>query len=130
MDKIQTLNTFWSSFGIPAFDGSTVPEFVEDQSGNLVKLQTPYITYDVSVDDFGNPRILNANLWYRSSSWEEISQKEQEIAEYITRGGRMLAYDGGAMWIQRGTPWAQRMRDPSDDMMRLIVLTITIEYLD
>ena len=120
MDKIQTLHNFWSGFGLPAYDVTDVP----------VGAQLPYITYEVSSDDFGNQRIQNANLYYRSTRWDEITQKAEQIADYITRGGRMLTYDNGAMWIQRGNPWAQRMSDTSDTMIRLIVLTIYIEFLD
>ena len=57
------------------------------------------------------------------------SGKAEEIAEFITRGGRMVKYDDGAIWIQKGTPWAQRMGDP-DDMIRRIVLSVVVEFLD
>lgn len=120
MNKMQTLHAFWSSFGLKAYDENSVPD----------DAKLPYLTYEVSVDDFGNTVLQTANLWYRSSSWAEITEKEQEIADFITRGGRMLSYEGGAMWIQRGSPWAQRLGDESDDMIRRIVLNITIEYLD
>lgn len=130
MNKIQTLNAFWNSFGLKAYDETSVPEYITDDQGNKVKLEPPYITYEVSSDNFGNTLMQSASIWYRSSSWEEISLKEQEIAEYITRGGRTLAYDGGAMWLQMGTPWAQRMSEPSDDMVRRIVLSVLVEFLD
>lgn len=130
MNKMQTLHSFWSGFGLKAYDENSVPEYVEDDQGNTVKLVPPYITYEASSDDFGNTLLRTASLWYRSSSWAEITAKEQEIAEYITRGGRMLAYDGGAIWLQRSTPWAQRMNDPSDEMIKRIVLTVQMEFLD
>ena len=130
MNKIQTLNAFWNSFGLKAYDETSVPEYITDDQGNKVKLEPPYITYEVSDDEFGNVLMRTASLWYRSSSWEEVTAKEQEIAEYITRGGRMLAYDGGAIWLQKSTPWAQRMSEPSDDMIRRIVLNVSIEFLD
>ena len=120
MNKVQTLHAFWSSFGLKAYDENSVPD----------NTPFPYITYDVSTSDFGGFVALNASLWYRSSSWADITAKEQEISEFITRGGRMLAYDGGAFWLRKAHPWAQRMNDASDDMIRRIVLSITIEYLD
>lgn len=120
MNKIQTLHAFWSGFGLKAYDETSVPD----------NAKLPYITYEVSSDEFGAPRLQSASLWYRSSSWTEITEKEQEIADFITRGGRMLAYDGGAMWIQKASPWAQRMGDSSDDSIRRIVLNIYIEFLD
>lgn len=120
MDKLQTLHSFWSSFGLKAYDENSVPD----------NAQLPYITYEASSDDFGNILVQNASLWYRSSSWGEITAKEQEIADFITRGGRMLKYDDGALWLQKSSPWAQRMADPSDDMIRRIVLSYSIEFLD
>ena len=120
MNKMQTLQAFWSGFGIPAYDENTVPD----------DAVLPYITYEASSDDFGNTMLRNASLWYRSSSWAEITAKEQQIADFITRGGRMISYDGGAMWIQKANPWAQRMSEPSDDSIRRIVLSYNIEFLD
>ena len=120
MNKIQTLNAFWSGFGLKAYDENSVPD----------DTPLPYITYETGDDNFGNLIALTASLWYRSSSWSEITAKEQEIADFITRGGRMLSFDGGSLWIQRASPWAQRMNEPSDDMIRRIVLNYTIEFLD
>lgn len=120
MNKMQALHMFWSGFSLPAYDENSVPD----------NAQMPYITYDVSSDDFGNSLQQMASLWYRSSSWTDITAKEQEISDFIGRGGRMIAYDKGAMWLQKNTPWAQRMNEPSDDMIRRIVLNVAIEFLD
>lgn len=120
MNKIQALHAFWGSFGLKAYDETSVPDGAE----------LPYITYEVSSDDFGKSLAQTASLWYRSSSWADITAKEMQIADFIGRGGRMIAYTGGAMWIQKGQPWAQRMAEPSDDMVRRIVLNIEIEFLD
>ena len=120
MNKIQTLNAFWNGFGLKAYDENSVPD----------DATLPYITYDVSVDDFGSPRLQNASLWYRSSSWSDITAKEQEIADFITRGGRMLKCDEGAIWIQKASPWAQRIGESSYDMIRRIILSVSVEFLD
>jgi len=119
MTTAEVLYNFWSSFGLPAYDENTVPD----------SAIVPYITYETSDDFFGEDRSLSAILWYRSPSWVAITEKEQEIAEYIGRGGRMLAVDGGALWIKRGRPWAQRMPETSDRMIRRIVLNYEIEFI-
>lgn len=118
MNKLQTLQVFWSGFGIPAYDENSVPD----------EAQLPYITYDVSVDDFGNSVAQTASLWYKSTSWRDITEKEMEIAEFVGRGGRMIAYDNGAMWIRKANPWAQRMSD--SDTVKRMILNLEIEYLD
>ena len=120
MNKSQALNHFWNDFGLKAYDENSVPD----------NASLPYITYESSMDDFGNVLAQTANLCYRSSSWSEITLKEQEISDFITRGGRMIAYDGGAMWIQKASPWAQRLEEPSDEMIRRVVLNVSIEFLD
>lgn len=120
MNKMQALHQFWSGFSIPAYEENSVPDNVP----------LPYLTYEATSDDFGHTVAQTASLWYRSSSWSDIISKETEISQYITRGGRMIAFDGGSMWIQRATPWAQRMGDPSDENIRRIVLNVTIEYLN
>ena len=128
MNKMQALHSFWSSFNIPAFDENSVPD--EKERIDLYGAAFPYITYEVSCDDFGNKIASSASLWYRSSSWSEITAKEQEISTYITRGGRMIPYNDGAIWISKSTPWAQRMGDDSDNQIRRIVLNVEIEFLD
>lgn len=120
MNKIQALHSFWSGFSLKAYDENSVPD----------DAVLPYLTYEVSSDSFGNELPLTASLWYRSSSWEGITAKEQEISDFIGRGGRMIAFDGGAMWLQKASPWAQRLADPSDEMIRRIVLNISVEYMD
>lgn len=120
MDKLQAYHSFWASFGWKAYDETSVPDIAV----------LPYITYEVAVDYFDNELALTASLWSRSTSWVDITAKEKEIAELIGRGGLIIPYAGGGLWIKRGNPWAQRMSDSSDDMIRRIVLNISIEFID
>lgn len=118
MDKMQSLNAFWSSFGLVAYDEATVPE----------EAQLPYITYTAADDDFGYSVSLTASIWYRSYFWDDITKKAEEISKRITRGGVMVPYDGGAMLIRKGSPFAQRVRD-EDDTIRRIYINVEIEFL-
>ena len=119
MNKVQALDKFWNSFGLLAYDENSVPE----------DAKLPYITYDVITSDFGNVLTLNASIWDRSYSWKTLQEKEEEIANYIGRGGLMVSYDGGAFWLRKSSNWAQRMRD-ADNAIRRIVLSIEIEFID
>lgn len=120
MNAEQALHKFWSSFNLVAYDENTVPD----------DAQLPYITYEASKDFFGATLAQSVSLWYYSQSWAAITEKAEEIAQDIGKGGRMVAYDGGAFWIKRGQPWAQRQPDASDDMVRRIVLNIEIEFVE
>lgn len=122
MDKSQALHSFWSSFGIPAFDEASVPTG-EDQP------DFPYITYGVYTDAIGASLPLSASLWYKSTSWREITLKAEEIAQTIEQMERPIPLDVGYLWIVRGTPFAQRMAEPDDNTIRRILINITVEYL-
>ena len=119
MTNAETLYRFWASFGLAAYDETSVP----------AKTPLPYITYETALDSFGGEIPLAASLWYRSASWEDITLKANEINAAIGRGGRMLATEGGALWLKRGTPFAQRLAD-TDDSIRRIVLNVTVEFIE
>lgn len=89
----------------------------------------PRITYSVSTDSIGNLVILSASLWYNTRSWEDISKKADEIAAAIGYGGKIIKIDNGYLWLVKGSPFAQRMSEPSDKMVRRIILNINAEFL-
>lgn len=120
MDKAQALHNFWSSFGLPAYDENSVPE----------DAVMPYITYEVATDSLGYAIALTASIWYHSFSWKEITEKTEEIATAIDAINPVgIKIDHGRLCIFRGSPFAQRMGDDSDKMIRRMVLNITAEFL-
>lgn len=120
MTKEQAIHKFWSSFGIPAYDEQTVPS----------EAVMPYITYRVVTDSIGNAVNLTGSIWYRSTSWVEVSNKSAEIARAVGQYGfTKEKLDDGWMWMTKGTPFAQRMSDPEDDMIRRIYLNVQAEFL-
>lgn len=120
MDKAQAIHEFWSSFNIPAYDQSSVPD------GAVM----PYITYEVSSGSVGAVLTLSASVWYRTSSWVDISRKVAEIGEKLGSEGFYIGeVDGGYMWAVQGDTFAQRMTDPADDMIRRYYLQVSAEFL-
>ena len=121
MDKFQALHQFWSSFSWKAYDQNTVPS--ED-----LQPEMPRITYEAGTAGFEDIANLTASLWDKSYSWASVSAKAEEIFAYIGLGGAKVNFDGGQIWITRGSPFAQRMSD-EDDSIRRIVLQVQVEYL-
>ena len=121
MTKEQALHQFWSGFGLTAYDEQTVP--TADDAPQL-----PYITYEVVTDNLNHPVSLSGSVWYRSTSWTEVTEKANQIAEAIGYGHKTINIDGGYMYLTRGTPFVQRMAD-EDDSIRRIIVYITCEYL-
>lgn len=119
MDRTQALYSFWSSFGLPAYDEQTVPDGV----------QMPYITYETAAGDLYQQVALTASIWYRSNSWSEITQKMENINDELGLGGKVVPFEGGALWIKRGSPFAQRVAEPNDDSVRRYFLNIVAEFI-
>ena len=121
MTKAAAIYQFWKSFGLPAYEENSVP--TGDNAPAL-----PYLTYQFATDDFGKEVALTGSLWYRSTSWTQANEKAEEISKAIGRGGKMLPCDGGAIWIKKGTPFAQNMGDESDDKIKRKYLNLVVEY--
>jgi len=121
MNKQAALNKFWSSFGLVAYEQNNVP----------FDVIMPYITYSESIGSIGDNPTLTASLWYfiEDESRNDITDKTNEIADYIGLGGATVHYDDGLLWIKKGTPFAQAMDDPEDKRIKRMVLNVSAEYL-
>lgn len=119
MTKAAAMYQFWSSFGLTAYEENTVSD----------DAKFPYITYQLVTDSFDREIPLTASLWYRSESWTAINAKTEEISQKISRGGKIISCDGGAIWLKRGQPFAQNMGDENDDLIKRKYLNITAEFM-
>ena len=119
MTKAAAFYQFWNSFGLTAYEENTVPTDAD----------FPYITYQLVTDSFDREIPLTASLWYRSESWTAINAKTEEISQTISRGGKIIACDGGAIWLKRGQLFAQSMGDESDDLIKRKYLNITADFM-
>ena len=127
MTKAAAIHAFWNSFGVKAFEENYVKD--ADENGNPIEPEMPYITYQLVTDSFDREIPLTASIWYRSESCTAINAKTEEISQRISRGGKIIPCDGGAIWLKRGQPFAQNMRDESDDLIKRKYLNITAEFM-
>lgn len=119
MTKAAAIYQFWNSFGLTAYEENTVP----------TDATFPYITYQLVTDSFDREALLTASIWYRSESWTVINAKAEEISQKISRGGKIISCDSGAIWLKRGQPFAQNMGDESDNLIKRKYLNITAEFI-
>lgn len=119
MTKAAAVYQFWNSLGLTAYEENTVPD----------DAKFPYITYQLVTDGFDREVAATASLWYRSESWTDINAKTEEISKKISRGGKIVSCDGGAIWMKRGQPFAQNMVDESDDLIKRKYINITAEFM-
>ena len=119
MTKAAAIYRFWSGLGLTAYEENTVP----------TDAAFPYLTYQLVTDSFDREIPFSVSIWYRSESWTGINEKTEEISQTISRGGKIISCDGGAIWLKRGQPFAQSMGDESDNLIKRKHLNITAEFM-
>ena len=119
MTKAAAIYQFWNGFGLTFYEENTVPS----DAG------FPYGTYQLVTDSFDREVATTASLWYRGESWTAINAKTEEISQKISRGGKIIACDGGAIWFKRGHPFAQNMGDDSDDLIKRKYINLVAEFM-
>lgn len=118
MDKIQAINNFFNGYASAYLAGTTPDE---------KDAPFPRITYEASVGEFNSPTLMPVSLWDRSTSWAKIMKIALQMQSDLD-GGKLVRYDGGAVWIKPGTPFMQTMAD-SDDTIRRIYINLETEYI-
>lgn len=118
MTKAAALQKFFSGFGIPAYESTSVP----------TDAVLPYLTYETVSGAFDTlPMNCTVNLWYRGTSNVPVNQKAEELSAAIGTVGRLLKVDGGYIHLTRGSPFAVAAPDP-DKTIRRRVLNITLRF--
>lgn len=118
MTKSKALNKFFNRFGT-AYPSTSVP----------IDVEFPWITYENNVGNVGDTNSCKVTLWYHTESEAVPNNKVDEIAEAIGLGGIVLNTDDGAIWVRRGTPWCQPLRDENDYAVKGRLLTLELEFL-
>lgn len=111
----KALYQFFSGFGLDAYVEYSPPE----------DAKLPYITYQVIEPDWRDGGTLYARIWYRSTSYAAINAKVDEIAEAVGEGISLYT-PTGAVYLFKGTPWAQNMPMEGDDTLKVVYLLFNI----
>ena len=130
MNKQQAYNSFWSGFGVLAFEENSVPDDTVIQAlidSGVAKSKYPYITYQVLVDDLNSTVFPTASIWDKSSSWETADLLSNDISAFISTMGT-IRLDNGRMFIVKGSPFAQHSADEEDLSIRRIILNLGVEF--
>ncbi len=121
MTKNAAIQSFFESFGLPAYPSASVPTSGEE------KPSFPYLTYSVPTSSDMDVVLCDASLWYRTESWTGINAKTEEISQAIGRA-YLLECDGGGIIIRKGTPFAQPMGDDTDNMIKRKILNFELTF--
>ena len=114
----KALYGFFNSFGLDAYVEYNVPD----------DAQLPYITYQVIEPDWRDGGTIYARVWYRSTSFAAINAKVDEIRAEVGEGINLLTASG-AVYLTRGTPFAQNMPMEGDDTLKVVYLLFNIQAI-
>ena len=119
--KAQALYKFFSGFGIPAYAATAVPSDVS----------YPFLTYELALGSWGDGDTnMTVNLWYRTEGEAAPNAKAEEISAALGIGGRMVACEGGGIWLKRGTPFCQAIdASAKDELVKRRYINIDAEFL-
>ena len=123
MSKEEALYQFWNSFGVDAYDEADVPDEKD--------ITYPYITYEVKTDSLNNVVMLRANVYDKNSSWRKARIIKDTISKRILEYGFVtIPFDeGNYIYLTGGTPFAQRIDDPTDDRIKRYYINLQAEFL-
>lgn len=119
MTPEAAIHQFLAGFGMPAYATASVPD----------EAAFPYLTYDLVIPDYDEVATMTVDVWYRTTSEAEPNAKVREIGRAIGHGGVILECDDGAVWLTKGSPWAQAVSvAEEDDMVKRRYLNVNVEF--
>lgn len=109
MTKSQAIYQFFNSFGVKAYEESTV----EDNA------PFPYITYsEIDAEEF----VMSISVWDRGTNWSRVMDITNKIARRLGEFGfSLITFDGGYYMLYQEDPFYQRMKDEDDTIRRVYI---------
>ena len=119
MTKGAALQAFFSQF-MDAYAASAVPD----------DANKPYMTYELITSAWDGGEVgLTVNMWFETTSEAVPNAKAQELSDAIGYGGVTIPCDGGFIWLKRGSPWCQNLKDDTDKNIKRRYINVTAEYM-
>lgn len=119
MTKGEALYKFLSGF-MTAYAATSVPKDVT----------FPYLTYNFYSGAWGDGESnITVDMWFYTDGEAVPNAIADGFSAAIGLGGKVLTYDGGAMWLKRGTPFCQSLGDADNDKIKRRYFNISVEYI-
>lgn len=120
MDKWEAQYNFWSQFGIPAYEETSVPDYRD--------LTFPYISYEAATSGFEDTVQIEASIWDNIDSYIRIDPIADEI-EHTIRTMSCPKMDGGRYRVWIDGIFARNMADPENDKITRKLMSVNFEFM-
>lgn len=112
------LYQFWTGFNIPAY-----PEYAVPDDAVL-----PYITYELVQPNWRDSSPYFARVWYRDTSYVDITRKVDEISAEIGEGKRIVL-DDGYLFLFKDSTFIQFQPVEDDEDLKVAYLQMICHVL-
>lgn len=121
MTPEAALHAFLSGMGMPAYPRAAVPDGAE----------LPYLTYPLTVGYWDGGEVnIPITMWFRTTSEAIPNAAVRHVKEVVPRGGVVVPCDGGALWVKRGSPFAQALLvEGEEDGVKRRLVNLDVEYM-
>ena len=99
-----------------------------DEHGVMHKVELPYITYQLVEPDWRGSATMYARVWTRSTSYAQVAAIVDQIRAAVGEGVS-LPTENGAVWLFKGSPFAQNMPMEGDDTLKVAYLNFNIQAI-
>lgn len=115
------MHQFLSGMGMPAYPQAAVPDGAT----------YPYLTYPLAVGDWNGGEVnIPVTMWFRTTSEAIPNAAVRAVMREVPMGGRTVPCDGGALWVKRGSPFAQALIiEEGDILIKRRYINLDVEYL-
>lgn len=115
-DVAIALNSFFNSFGIPAYVEENIPD----------DATLPYITYTLAMPSWGEQASIQSRIWYKDAKLTAINAKCAEIKQSVGEG-KSIRTDTGYVVLHQDVNFAQYQ--PYDDQGQSNVKVIYLNFI-
>ena len=118
MTKAGAFQSFLNAVA-PAYSATSVPDHAE----------LPYQTYEYREGSFYDGPISITVNQYSHGGEAEANRLVKALSEAIGMNGRLLNCEDGAIWIKRGSPFAQAVANMEDQSIKRRYINLTVEFI-
>lgn len=89
----------------------------------------PWGTYELVTGAYGSgDAAMSVQLWFYTESEAMPNEAAAELSRHIGLGGAKIRCDEGGIWLKRGSPWCQSLRDENDINIKRRYINVAAEF--
>lgn len=122
MKKWEAIYSFFSGFGIPAYEENSAPTGADKPAYPYIVYEMRQGSFDADIDVAMSFTIVDKNESF-VPSYELLETMAETIGD-----SKVYELDNGYLKIRQGSPWGENQRDQNDNTIRRLYSIIMVTY--